>query len=220
MGHLFNAKSMPRVEAANALELTQFRLKYLFNGASQTSLTIDVDNKPMEYCITLEFPSTLSIIDFESCFNLIETTSSADYANSGTGWSPIKKRREMRLPDLRYLLLKRGNTVPGDSLVEGFLSFMVTYEDGHEVIYCYEIHLTQDLQGCGIGKRLMRIVEEVGHKIGLKKVMLTVFVCNRQALKFYERLGYDEDDYSPEPRKLRGGVIKKPDYMILSKEPV
>jgi len=94
---------------------------------------------------------------------------------------------------------------------------MVTYEDGYEVIYCYEIHLSPHLQGCGIGKHLMGIMEEVGKKVLLEKAMLTVFLENGGALKFYERVGYEEDDYSPQPRKLRNGVIKKPDYVILSK---
>lgn len=47
----------------------------------------------------------------------------------------------MKLLDLKYLLIKR------DAKVEGFLSFMPTFEDGYPVIYCYEIHLSSALQG-------------------------------------------------------------------------
>ena len=122
----------------------------------------------------------------------------------------------MRLPDLRYLIVKSGPSTPADK-VEAFLSFMITYEDGHEVIYCYEIHLSEHLQSCGLGKQLMGIMEEVGQRVGVEKAMLTVFLENEGALSFYERLGYVEDDYSPRPRKLRNGVVKKPDYIILSK---
>lgn len=122
----------------------------------------------------------------------------------------------MRLPDLRYLLVRSAASTPADK-VEAFLSFMITYEDGHEVIYCYEVHLSEHLQGCGLGKQLMGIVEDVGREVGVEKAMLTVFLENEGAVKFYERLGYGEDDYSPRPRKLRNGVVKKPDYIILSK---
>ena len=121
----------------------------------------------------------------------------------------------MRLPDLRYLLLKPARS--SDVLVEGFISFMLTYEDGHEVMYCYEIHLSPQLQGYGVGKRLMGLMEDVGKKAGAEKTMLTVFVENQGGLAFYEKLGYCKDDYSPEPRRLRNGLIKKPDYVILSK---
>ena len=47
----------------------------------------------------------------------------------------------MKLLDLKYLLVKR------DGKVEGFVSFMPTYEDGYPVIYCYEIHLGEELRG-------------------------------------------------------------------------
>ncbi|KAL9123122.1 MAG: hypothetical protein Q9187_000311 [Circinaria calcarea] len=129
------------------------------------------------------------------------------------GWSPSKKRKEMRLPDLRYLLVKSES----DSPPEAFLSFMLTYEDGHEVIYCYEIHLSPHLQRSGLGKRLMQIVEGMGRVAELEKAMLTVFTGNQDALGFYGKLGYEVDDYSPQPRALRNGVVKKPDYVILSK---
>jgi hypothetical protein len=47
----------------------------------------------------------------------------------------------MKLLDLKYFLIKRNNQV------QGFVSFMPTYEDDYPVIYCYEIHLSPTLQG-------------------------------------------------------------------------
>ena len=123
----------------------------------------------------------------------------------------------MRLPDLRYLLVKPRASTTTAAGVEAFLSFMITYEDGHEVVYCYEIHVSAHLQGCGLGKHLMGIMEDVGRKVRVEKGMLTVFLENEGALRFYEKLGYVEDEYSPRPRKLRNGIVKKPDYVILSK---
>ena len=101
--------------------------------------------------------------------------------------------------------------------VEAFLSFMLTYEDGHEVIYCYEVHLPPSLRGCGLGGHLMRMMEGIGMKVGVEKAMLTVFVANEAAIRFYSGLEYQEDEYSPKPRTLRNGVIKRADYVILSK---
>lgn len=151
-----------------------------------------------------------------------------DYAGSGMGWSPVKKRKEMRLPDMRYLILRgRGRKGEGrgsgtetngnDGDVAGFLSFMVTYEDGKEVIYCYEVHLAPSAQGMGLGKDLMMRYEEIGKRVGLEKAMLTVFKSNTKALRFYEKMGYVVDEFSPPPRMLRNGTVKEPDYLILSK---
>lgn len=108
-------------------------------------------------------------------------------------------------------------TNPPHSEVLGFLSFMTTYEDGKEVLYCYELHVHPSLQGRGIGRYLMVLFEETASRIGLTKAMLTVFKVNVVALTFYERLGYEVDEYSPEPRRLRNGTVKESDYMILSK---
>ena len=124
----------------------------------------------------------------------------------------------MRLPDLRYLLVRLDDDSGGTGVVEGFLSFMLTYEDGREVIYCYEIHLVPALRHGGLGGRLMRVLEGIGLEAGVDKAMLTVFVANEGAIEFYGRLGYEEDEYSPKPRRLRNGIVKKADYVILSKE--
>lgn len=162
--------------------------------------------------------------DFEACFALIELTSSRAYDASSAGWCPNKKRKEMKLPDMRYLIAHRGsrNAAPETSaeaqgeMILGFLSFMVTYEDGKEVIYCYEIHLSPSAQGLGLGGLLMRTLEDIGGRVGLEKAMLTVFKSNSKALRFYERLGFGVDEYSPQPRRLRNGTVKEMDYLILS----
>lgn len=52
----------------------------------------------------------------------------------------------------------------------------------------------------------------------VEKAMLTCFVRNKSALKFYEKLGFSKDDYSPRERKLRGGKVVIPDYVILSRQ--
>ncbi|KAK5263553.1 N alpha-acetyl-transferase, partial [Exophiala xenobiotica] len=136
----------------------------------------------------------------EACLRLIETTSGEDYKHSEIKWSPSKKRKEMKLPDMKYILLT------DQDRVIGFISFMVTYEDGNEVVYIYEIHFSPDWQGKGLGRKLMDVVEVIGRNVGVTKVMLTVFKANERAVQWYTRLGYAEDEFSPRPRKLRNGT--------------
>ena len=120
----------------------------------------------------------------------------------------------MRLLDLRYLLVVDASP---SGEVAGFLSFMLTWEDGVEVVYCYEVHLEERVRGQGVGARLMGRMEEAGREAGVGKAMLTVFRRNTGAVRFYERLGYGEDEFSPRARKLRSGVVKEVDYLIMSK---
>ena len=215
--------SKGHIESLNALSIPDFRTKY---WSPNTCIT---DPSHLNWPTTLESSSTISSEDLSSCFKLIEYTSSKQYAESSSGWHPIRKRKEMRLPDIKYLMVKMGSKEKSDLdllLSEGkeldgelksFVSFMLTYEDGIEVIYCYELHLAPGWRGMGMGKFLMAHVEEVGRKAGVKKSMLTVFRANQAARGFYERMGYEEDEYSPRPKKLRGGVVKEADYIILSK---
>ena len=156
----------------------------------------------------------------EQCLDLVQATSADDYRNSEMNWSKSKKRKEMNLPDMRYLILLEADA-KNDSdakVAAGFVSFMITYEDGHEVIYTYEVHLAEAWQGRGLGKKLMQVVESVGRRVGVEKSMLTVFKANQRAVKMYDGLGYREDEYSPGPRQFRDGSVKEPTYIILSKK--
>ncbi|KAL8732103.1 MAG: hypothetical protein Q9181_004081 [Wetmoreana brouardii] len=183
---------MPRIEDANSLTLAVYRKKLL----------PFLDPIP---------------VDGESQTSYGISSSANAYASSSIGWSPAKKRKEMKLPDLRYLLLISTSAQDLGSRIEGFLSFMLTYEDGKEVVYCYELHLSPHLQGQGIGSHLMDLIEKAGRNAEVEKSMLTVFVENHAALAFYKKLGYAKDEYSPEPRKMRNGTVKMPTYIILSK---
>ncbi|KAJ5225346.1 hypothetical protein N7468_006571 [Penicillium chermesinum] len=184
---------------------------------------------------------SISAADLEACLDLVELTSSAAYAASTSGWSRPRKRKEMLLPDMKFLIVRDAGCLAGtpepvadrpnasgtadgewededEGGVLGFLSFMVTYEDGKEVVYCYEIHLATEARGKGIGGLLMSTMEGIGRLIGLEKAMLTVFRSNTAARQFYEKGGYEVDEYSPKPRRLRNGTVKEADYFILSKQ--
>ena len=179
--------------------------------------------------------------DMETCFNLVETTSGDAYRLSGFGWHPKRKKREMREPEMRYLLVRKSqktapdsslhHTQPSDSKandrvgdpgsesspISGFCSFRLTHEDGFPVIYIYEIHLGDEVLRCGLGSHLLNIVEAIGQSVGVAKAMLTVFRSNEHARAWYNRAGYEVDEYSPPDKKLRGGKVKQADYLILSK---
>ncbi|KAL1858781.1 N alpha-acetyl-transferase [Diaporthe australafricana] len=151
--------------------------------------------------------------ELDACFSLVRATSQKDYEGSSRGWNPSAKREEMRDPDLRYVLIKDSHHV-----VKAFTSLMPTIEEGQPVVYCYEIHLEPELRGTGLAKLLMDMLETVAYNIDVvDKVMLTVFTCNKRALDFYHKCGFARDEISPQPRALRGGKVKLPEYEILSK---
>ena len=211
------------VETVNSLSPSDFFDRYLAPENLSAITSDDVVQAGLRPLVLL-FGGGASLTEedkgvLEECLRLIESTSAEDYRNSEMKWSVPKKRKEMRLPDMRYVVLMGTD---GENLkapkVAGFVSFMITYEDGKEVVYCYEIHLAEPWQGKGIGKKLMAVVEGVGRRAGVDKAMLTVFKANARAVKMYEGLGYSEDEFSPPPRTFRNGTVKEPSYVILSKD--
>jgi N-alpha-acetyltransferase 40 len=69
-----------------------------------------------------------------------------------------------------------------------------------------------------MGKFLMGILDMVAASIeGVEKVMLTVFLRNDRAVRFYRKGGFKVDESSPLPRVLRDGRTVKEAYVILSK---
>lgn len=203
------------VEYANSMPYQEFFDRYMPKPSFLKEVTRHFPEAPPTLLLQGD-ANALKGNTLEQCLSLIEQTSAEDYRNSEIKWSKPKKRKEMMLPDMRYVVLTTADHAEHVNVV-GFISFMITYEDGHEVIYCYEVHLNRAWQGKGVGKLLMHVIEGIGRNVGVEKAMLTVFKSNQNALKMYERLGYVEDKYSPKPRILRNGTVKELSYVILSK---
>lgn len=217
------------VERVNALPLADFSTQFFPPETLVTFASASASVTPSSASARLhlllmtwtEMPSSQR----EACLDLIEQTSSSYYRASELGWSRAKKTREMRHPAMKYLLLlplppprsADDEGKGGDGGLLGFLSFMITDEDGREVVYCYELHLRLGMQGQGWGKRMMEVMEGSGGRVGVQKAMLTVFRSNERAVKAYGKWGYGVDEFSPEAWRLRNGAIKEPGYVILSK---
>jgi N-alpha-acetyltransferase 40 len=222
-----NSKEPKLVESANALSGNDFFERYcpepLFSKLRETIRR----KKSTSYQFQL-IPWIGSVMKgtsvFYECLSLIEQTSKSDYDGSGKKWSRSGKERELLLPDMKYILFTESTNLDGKMggtwapQVAGFISFMITYEDGHEVLYVYEIHLRPEWQGYGCGGEMMDVVEQVGRNVGVEKAMLTVYKSNDRAVQWYGRRGYVEDEFSPQPRTFRDGTVKEPTYLILSKD--
>ncbi|KAL7462243.1 hypothetical protein ACHAXS_002631 [Conticribra weissflogii] len=81
--------------------------------------------------------------------------------------------------------------------------------------YLYELQITPTLQKCGLGHRLMTVLELSSLQSKMSKVVLTVFKTNEPAMKFYLKKlkGYAIDEMSPS--NFANG--EECDYEILSK---
>ncbi|KAL7273095.1 N alpha-acetyl-transferase [Rhizina undulata] len=248
-------RELSLIEAHNALSLDTLRNEFFYPATSTTDgeslrlFTVSVKEGENgggheSMCnVTLDTSSTISTEDFNKCYESVREMREM-YKRSSMGWSATEKKREMKHPAMRFLLVKEeringsfnSNTDGGetrskddeweddesaiskddDGVLVGFLSFMVTEEEGQDVIYCYEVHVKESHRGKGIGNRLISIMERIGKRVGLLKAMLTVFTENLSAINLYENIGYIVDEISPKPKRLRNGLAKA-DYQIMSK---
>ncbi|ORX86373.1 acyl-CoA N-acyltransferase [Anaeromyces robustus] len=122
----------------------------------------------------------------------------------------------MKEKDARYLVVTTDNKE-----IVGFLYFQFSTEMNmkdveYPVFYIMEIQLVQKARKLGIGKRLMNIGEQWSKKYKMEKLMLTVFLKNKEAIKFYEKLGFEPDEISPS-KCLSPEKAKEYDYEIMSK---
>ncbi|KAK6428778.1 hypothetical protein LTR95_015077 [Oleoguttula sp. CCFEE 5521] len=209
----------------NAQDAETFQSSYI--PSLSLKYTPRAPNDGQEYRLAFKESADLETPELNACFDLIETTSRADYEPSSFGWYPNRKRSEMMEDDMRYLLVRRQFASPTiekhgktriDTSIEGFLSFQICHDSMPlvPVLYIYEIHLAGSLRGLGLGAHLMQLAEDIAARIKVEQVMLTVFVSNSKALGFYQSRGYAVDACSPEDRKTRNKLVKT-DHSIMSR---
>ncbi|KAF3792410.1 N-alpha-acetyltransferase 40 [Nymphaea thermarum] len=126
------------------------------------------------------------------------------------------KRREMVAPEARYIFIRRARgtvaketlnndsdecqihwMADGDSVV-GFVQYRFIVEEDIPVTYVYELQLEPCVQGKGLGKFLMQLIELIARKNQMGAVMLTVQKANVSAMHFYtSKLRYTISTISP-----------------------
>ncbi|KAL4353510.1 hypothetical protein GQ457_06G043320 [Hibiscus cannabinus] len=120
--------------------------------------------------------------------NLLKANMEGPY---GSEWAVEEKvkRREMVAPEARYVFVRRNaNETMMDSAptpLLGFLHYRFTLEEEIPVLYLYELQLDSSVQGKGLGKFLMELVELIAQENRMGAVVLTVQKSNSLAMKFY-----------------------------------
>jgi len=128
------------------------------------------------------------------------------YTHSSFGWNPGEKRKELFHVLSRFLLIYPGEpehaagdlNSPRETRPLGYSMFRFEREDRQNVVYCYELQVSRTARRLGLGRSIMSLLETIGSSTGMKKIMLTTFKDNAQALTFYDSTGFEEDPSSPD----------------------
>lgn len=116
------------------------------------------------------------------------------FVSSGWSWGEKAKRRELFHEDARFVVLR----VNDSGELFAFINFRMMMEGECPVLYVYELQVEEAQARNGIGRMLMKLVEEVAAKHHLEWVMLTCFQSNEASQSFYKKLDYRRDETSPQ----------------------
>ncbi|KAJ7361662.1 acyl-CoA N-acyltransferase [Mycena albidolilacea] len=153
------------------------------------------------------FAESLNESTRASIWSMFEANMRTMYSGSSFGWDPPKKREELFNRLSRFLLVYP--TDEKDSLV-AFTAFRFEYEEEENILYCYDLQVSESSQRHGLGRTLMNHLSKIGTDFGMDKIMLTVFKGNARALKFYNKFGFETDVVSPDDED-------EEDYKLLCK---
>nr|ASU54205.1 histone acetyltransferase [Hevea brasiliensis] len=124
----------------------------------------------------------------------------------GPEWAAEEKvkRWEMVTPEARHILLYEAShneekvILDRDDSLVGFVHYRFTLEEGLPVLYVYEIQLESRVQGKGLGKFIMELLELIACKNCMSSIVLTVQKANVVAMNFYtSKLRYAISSISP-----------------------
>jgi len=150
----------------------------------------------------------------EVIIDLLEKNMKKLYEESDWGWNAKNKRDEMLDDNAWYLLAEKS-----DGTIVGFSHFRFDMDYDDEVLYVYEIQIDPSFQRKGLGRFMMQVLELLGFKADMRKIMLTAFKHNHDASKFFKKMmKYEIDETNPVDHvdEMAAG-IKEYDYEILSK---
>ncbi|KAG1826006.1 acyl-CoA N-acyltransferase [Suillus subaureus] len=151
--------------------------------------------------------SELSDVERERIWNIFESNMHLFYTTSSFGWNPRSKKEEMFHSHARLVLCSE--SIPSEFRIVAYTIFRFEREAKQDVVYwletpsssiekSYELQVTEESRGLGVGKLLMGSLFDIGSRWRMKNVMLTVFkVANSAASAFYRSLGFDLDSSSP-----------------------
>ena len=82
--------------------------------------------------------------------------------------------------------------VESDGELVGYLVLGERERDGGRVAFVYDVSITAERRGAGIGRQAMRLAEDEARARGHSRVELNVFGGNEVARGLYRSLGYHE----------------------------
>ncbi|KAE9411044.1 acyl-CoA N-acyltransferase [Gymnopus androsaceus JB14] len=185
--------------------------------AKQLSVALKNVDQLDAYGCRFSLTGELSESNRGQIWTIIEENMKELYITSSMGWNPPEKKEELFNPLARFILI---TSQDHPDQIAGYSAFRFEHEEEEDLVYCYEIQISRSHQRKGIGKFLVKLLEAVGQKFRMEKIMLTALDKNAGANDFYNAMGFQLDPSSPTYHEDGDEDYEEDenvDYQILSK---
>lgn len=161
--------------------------------------------------------SELSDSQLEAVYQLLRANMKPYYDQSKSQWNDESKRAELTHENARFLIVltRHCDAASGGQIDEGgrdvsqafsgeqLAAFahirFETEEQKIAVTYIYELQVVSAFRGCGIGSWLLDCAQTINRHLHLNRLLLTVFKFNVDAIRFYQKAGFQLDETNPAP---------------------
>ncbi|MCP4685684.1 MAG: GNAT family N-acetyltransferase [bacterium] len=128
--------------------------------------------------------------DVESLLSIVST-----HTDDAEQLRPARKQLLKELGEVRtnrhfYVGLENGTVVAMIQLVLNNADNDPELANGEDIAHTHNLQVRSELQGRGIGRRMMEFVEEKAREMGKKTLTLGVDDSNERAAGLYRKLGY------------------------------
>ncbi|KAL5535609.1 hypothetical protein ACEPAF_3703 [Sanghuangporus sanghuang] len=182
--------------------------------------------KNNEYCFIIRKSPELSDPLKEQIWTIFENNMKSIYQTGNVfPWDPPEKRKQMFHEHSRFLLIGSGyesGSESADSSVReeavlAYCIFRFERDEERNVAYVYELQASDVARRLGLGRALIENLESIGRGFKMSLIMLTHLKGNEAARAFYDSLGFEVDETSPdyEGDYAVEGDISDEGYLIL-----
>ncbi len=150
--------------------------------------------------------------------SILEGNMRSYYERTSWGWNEAEMNKETLHSLNRFVILSTSNNSADiENDIVAFAVFRFDWDDEDEpeypVLYLYQLQIMPGSQRTGLGRMMMELILQIAGKTMMRKVLLTCFKINGNAMEFYKKIGFVIDGNSPS----QCGYTGEP-YEILSKK--
>lgn len=177
----------------------------------QKSITTIQNIKSRQFRFKMCRNMELSANQRSQIWAIFENNMKSLYISSGVfAWDPKSKREELFNKYSRFLLVtphEDDSDVKSEETILAYGIFRFERDEERNVVYVYELQASEDSRRLGLGRAIISSMKSIGKTYKMSILLLTHIKINKDAKRFYESMGFQKDETSPDYGESSDEVI-------------